>query len=207
MSTPPQPNPYAQPGGPPPPGPYGHPQPAQPYGYPQHAPPPQAPYGQPPYGQPPYGPQAGYGWPPQGQPAPPTGPYGPPQPGGYPPPPPPPAPRRRPSLLWLKVGAAVVLVGSLLTWYFVNRDSNPDYAQVGDCVQHTSGDDVAVVPCTDARAQYRVLARYTGTTLTSRCDTVTGTSATFSGSKRVSKHRRTHYVLCLGPNPVGRTGN
>jgi hypothetical protein len=101
------------------------------------------------------------------------------------------------------VTAALVVVGSLLTWYFVNKDSDPDYARVGDCVQHTSGDDVTVVPCTDAKAQYRVLARYTGTSLTSKCDTVTGTAATFSGTKRVSKHRRSHYVLCLGPNTPG----
>ncbi|WP_055590022.1 LppU/SCO3897 family protein [Peterkaempfera griseoplana] len=113
----------------------------------------------------------------------------------------PPAPQQRRSpLLWLKVTAAALVVAGGLTWYFVTKDSNPDYAKVGDCVQQTSGDDVKVVPCTDANAQYKVLSRYTGSSLTSKCDSVTGTTAVFTGSKRSGKHRTTRYVLCLGPN-------
>ncbi|MFF4650223.1 hypothetical protein [Streptomyces sp. NPDC001380] len=205
MTAPPPPphNPYAGPGVPPP-GPYGPPQPQAPYGYPPQAQPPQPPYGAP--LPPAYGQGGPFPAPPQpyGAPVPPPQPpYG--VPGGHPPPVPQPPAGRSPRRLTgglVKFGVLLVIAGGFFVWHLVTKDSDPDYADVGDCVHQVASDDVEVVPCSDPKAAYRVLARYTGTSLTSRCDDVPGTSAAFSGSKGSRRHR-SHYVLCLGPRTPG----
>ncbi len=192
-----------------PPNPYGQPQ----YGYP----PPAQPYGQPPatpgYGQPP---APGYGYPAAPvppQPGPPA--YGQQQPGfgapGYPPPagppgapqpgwgqqPPPSAARRVGKRIALKIVGLVVGVIVLIIGYLVVGPSASS-ASVGDCV-HTSGiSSVDIVKCSDAKAQYKVVAKYSGTTDTSRCDAHPESTASVWGKsgRRTSKKK---YVLCLGP--------
>ncbi|MFC8452330.1 hypothetical protein [Kitasatospora sp. NPDC057223] len=197
MSTPP--NPYGQPQ-------YGYPPPAQPYGQPPATPG----YGQPPapgYGYPaaPVPPQPGppaYGQQPQGFGAPgypPPGgpPPGVPQPGWGQQPPPPSTARRVGKRVVLKivglgVGVIVLIIGYLVAGPSVSS------ASVGDCV-HTSGvSKVDIVKCTDTKAQYKVVAKYSGTTDTSRCDTHPESTASVWG-KSGRRSSQTKYVLCLGP--------
>ncbi|GAA2083556.1 hypothetical protein GCM10009759_01800 [Kitasatospora saccharophila] len=163
MSTP-------QPGHYPPPGQYPPPQ-AQ-YAPPgQYAPPP-GPY--PPPGQYPP-PQAGGYPPPQAQYAPPPGQYAPPQ-GQYPPPQGAPgqpvvyAPpggygartvsRWRPKQVLSLVTAGLGAIAMLVFWLFV-PNNGASTAKVGDCMYKSGGSSVrpsfTVVPCTDAKATYRVV--------------------------------------------------
>ncbi|WP_395295168.1 hypothetical protein ACF9IK_17740 [Kitasatospora hibisci] len=220
MSTPP--SPY----GPPPPqygypqGPPGAPQAPQPYGAqppPYGAPQPVAAgYGQPPaYGYPgapaqpsppapPYGQQPPYGPPPGGQPA-----YGQQPPYGQPPiaplpqaPVPAPVPAKKGSTkAKLKGGVAVVGGIVLIVGYFVTGPSVSS-ASVGDCVKASGSRDVEIVKCTDSKANYKVLAKHTGTTDTNRCKQTAGTTSTVSG-KSGRRWNKKRYVLCLGPLTSG----
>ncbi|MFI6447612.1 hypothetical protein [Kitasatospora sp. NPDC050543] len=217
MSTPP--NPYGQPpqyGYPqaaPPPGPqpypapqYGAPQPApaygqppaygqqppagQPpqYGYPQPAPP-AAPYGQQPYGQ------APYGAPPAGQQYP-TPQYG--QPQGPPMAAPQPAPAKKGGLRSkFKIVGALIGGVFLIVGYFVAGPSVSS-AKAGDCVRASGSRSVDIVKCTDTKANYKVLAKHTGTTDSNRCKQTPGTTSTVSG-KSGRRWKKTSYLLCLGP--------
>ena len=169
---------YAAPG-------YGQP-PAPGYGYPATPPPPA--YGQPPapgYGAP--------GYPPVGPP--PGGPAG--GWGQQPPIPPPSAARRVGRRLTLRIVALAVGVVVLIVGYLV-AGTSVSSAAIGDCVHRGGVSDVSIVKCSDPKAQYRVIGKYTGTTDTSRCDDTAGTTAKVSGTsgRRTSKKR---YVLCLGP--------
>ncbi|MFH8380027.1 hypothetical protein ACH4E7_03655 [Kitasatospora sp. NPDC018058] len=180
MSTPP--SPY----GPPPPAP------AAPAGF---GPPPPA-YGQPAYGQQPYA-QAPYGQAPYGQPQPyaqqpPAGAYGYPQPG--PTPAAPPAKRSVRSKLRI-VGAAGGCV-ALAVAYFVAGPSVSS-AKVGDCVQVSGYSDIEIVKCTDSKANYKVLAKFTGTTDVNRCQQTPQTTRTVYG-KSGRRWNTNRYVLCLG---------
>ncbi|MFC9328348.1 hypothetical protein [Kitasatospora sp. NPDC057015] len=199
--------------------------PQNPYGQPQYGYPPQAPqpYGQPPapgYGPPPaapgFGPPPppapGYGYPGgpvPPQPGPPPPPYGQP---GFPPPgggqiPPggqpgwgqvvPQPPRRGGGKLAFKIIAAVVGVIVLIVGYFVVGPSVSS-ASVGDCVKTSGVTDVDIVKCTDAKAQYKVIAKYTGTTDTSKCEANPESTASVWGKSGRRSSRKT-YVLCLGP--------
>ncbi|MFI9360158.1 hypothetical protein ACIG5E_03705 [Kitasatospora sp. NPDC053057] len=198
MSTPTGPYgppPPAAPGyGPPPPAygaqpPYGR-QPAAPQPYPQN------PYAQNPYAQapqpqpqpqPPYGQQAPYG---QQQPA---GPY------GYPQPAPvaatPPAKRGARSKLRIAglIGSCAVLAGG----YFLSGPSVSS-AKPGDCVRVSGSRDVEIVNCTDSKANYKVLSKFTGTTDVSRCRQTPQTTSAVSG-KSGRRWNKKRYVLCLGP--------
>ncbi|MGW3038700.1 LppU/SCO3897 family protein [Kitasatospora sp. NPDC001159] len=184
MSTPP--SPY----GPPPPAP------AAPAGF---GPPPQA-YGQQPYAQAPYG-QAPYGqpqpqpYPPQPQPyaqQPPAGAYGYPQPG---PTPAAPAAKRGARSKLRIVGAAGGCV-ALAVAYFVASPSVSS-AKVGDCVRVSGYSDIKIVKCTDSKANYKVLAKFTGTTDVNRCQQTPQTARTVYG-KSGRRWNTKRYVLCLG---------
>lgn len=220
MSTPP--NPYGPaPVGPPAAPPYGAPvpPPAAPYGpppaYGQAAPPAPPGYGPPPaYGQPPHG-QQPYGQQPYGQPGPnpyaqpgpnpyaqqPPGPYGPPQPA----PAAAPAPaakrgiRSRLRIVGLVGGGLALAVG-----YFVAGPSVSS-AKPGDCVRASGSRDVEIVKCTDTKANYRVLAKFDGTTDTTRCKQTPQTTSTVSG-KSGRRWNKKRYVLCLGPLAPATTG-
>ncbi|MBV2152838.1 hypothetical protein [Kitasatospora sp. SUK 42] len=193
MSTPP--NPYgppppaqaavpAPPGfGPPPPS-YGQP----PYGQPPHTQPPyaQPPYGQPPYGQPPYAAQQ-----------PPVGRYGYPQPAAAP-------GGRRGLRSRLRIAGAVGGSVVLAVGYFVAGPSVSS-AKPGDCVRVTGSRQVEIVNCTDSKANYRVLSKFTDTTDVNRCRQTPQTVTAVSGKsgRRWNKRR---YVLCLGPLTPTTTG-
>ncbi|WP_371480394.1 hypothetical protein [Kitasatospora sp. NBC_00315] len=204
-----------------PPNPYGQPQ----YGYPPPAPQPAPGYGPPAtpgygppaapapgYGQPP---AAGYGYPAAppppayGQPAapgygapgyppagpPPTGPAG--GWGQQPPIPPPSAAKRIGTRIAFRIAGLVVGVIVLIVGYLIVGPSVSS-ASIGDCVHKGGVSDVSIVKCSDPKAEYRVVGKYTGTTDTSRCDGTPGTTATVWGKsgRRTSQKK---YVLCLGP--------
>ncbi|MFD0274955.1 hypothetical protein ACFVHB_13790 [Kitasatospora sp. NPDC127111] len=211
MSTPPS-SPYGpppqygypqaspgQPGPPPTPQAYGAPAPQ--YGPPQPAP---AGYGQPPaYGYPaapaPGQPAPGYGQPPAyGQ----QPPYGQQAPYGQPPTAPAPAaPAKRSGKAKLKIIGGVGAGIALIVGYFVTGPSVSS-AKAGDCVRASGSRDVEIVKCTDAKANYKVLATYSGTTDTTRCKQTAGTTSTVSG-KSGRRWNKKRYVLCLGPLSPG----
>ncbi|MGW3102673.1 LppU/SCO3897 family protein [Streptomyces sp. NPDC001100] len=140
MTTPPpqSPNPYAQ----------GQ----QPYGDPQA----QAPY--PPQGQAPYPPQGGYpqqpgqpGFPPQG-----AAPFA----------PVPAQPKRRFSPKLIRLAIIIVIGIGAAIYGVISSQNDPDTAKVGDCMHRGStsdtNPDLKVVKCSDAKAQYQVLAKISG---------------------------------------------
>ncbi|MFB7613071.1 hypothetical protein [Kitasatospora sp. NPDC056181] len=207
MSTPPgpygPPPQYGYPQAPPPaPQAYGAPPPQ--YGGPQQAP---AGYGQPPaYGQPaapPYGQQPPYGPPPGGQPPYGQPPYGQQAPYGQQPTAPMPAgPAKKTSgKAKLKIVGGVLGGIALIVGYFVSGPSVSS-AKAGDCVKASGSRDVEIVKCTDAKANYKVLTTFSGTTDTNRCKQTAGTTSTVSG-KSGRRWNKKRYVLCLGPLSPG----
>ena len=150
VTTPPpqSPNPYAQ-------GqqPYGQPQTPTPY--PPHA---QTPTPYPPQAQAPYPPQGGYpqqpgqpGFPPQG-----AGPYTPIAP----------QPRRRFRFKLIQLVVIIVIAIGVAVFSYISGRDNADTAKVGDCMHRGStsdtNPDLEVVKCSDAKAQYTVLAKING---------------------------------------------
>ncbi|MGW2370845.1 MULTISPECIES: LppU/SCO3897 family protein [Kitasatospora] len=177
-------------------GPYGPPPPAAPgYGPPPPAygrqPYPPNPYAQNPYAQNPYA-QAPQAQQPYGQ-QPPAGPYGYPQPAQ--PPAAPPAKRGVRSKLRVVgvVGGCVVVAAG----YFLSGP-NVSSAKPGDCVRVSGSRDVEIVNCTDSKANYKVLSKFTGTTDVTRCRQTPQTTSTVSG-KSGRRWNKKRYVLCLGP--------
>ncbi|MBD0688611.1 hypothetical protein [Streptomyces sp. CBMA123] len=191
--------------GPPPPSypqaPYGQQPPAQqPYAPGPYGPPPQAqpPYGQQPYGQTPYG-QQPYGQAPYGQ-QPPAGPYGHPQPGAASPAP----PAKRGIRSKLRIVGAIGGCVALAVGYFVAGPSVSS-AKPGDCVQVSGSRDISIVNCTDRKANYKVLSKFTDTTDVTRCRQTPQTTSTVSG-KSGRRWNKKRYVLCLGPLTPTTTG-
>ncbi|MGW1173432.1 LppU/SCO3897 family protein [Kitasatospora sp. NPDC002543] len=169
-------------------------------------PPPPAGYGPPP-GQPPYG-QQPYGQQPYGQPAPgpygqqpPPGPYGHPQPTAAVPPAPPAKKgiRSKLRIVGLVGGCVALAVG-----YFVAGPSVSS-AKPGDCVRAGGSRDVEIVKCADTKANYRVLAKFEGTTDVTRCQQTPQTTSAVSG-KSGRRWNKKRYVLCLGPMAPATTG-
>jgi hypothetical protein len=121
---------------------------------------PQQPYPNDQFGQqggfPPPGGQPGGGFPPPAQ----QGGFPPPQGGGFPPPGPAQPARRGGAgrLIVILVVAVVVIGGLIALGVFLNRDAASS-AKVGDCVQQSGGDDIKVVKCDDANADYKVVGR------------------------------------------------
>ncbi len=161
VTTPPpqSPNPYAQ-------GqqPYGQPQTPTPY--PPHA---QTPGPYPPQGQAPYPPQGGYpqqpgqpGFPPQG-----AGPYTPIAP----------QPRRRFRFKLIQLVVIIVIAIGVAVFSYISGRDDANTAKVGDCMHRGStsdtNPDLEVVKCSDAKAQYTVLAKingkYSGTEADAKC--------------------------------------
>ncbi|MER7847622.1 hypothetical protein ABTZ03_27195 [Kitasatospora sp. NPDC096077] len=176
-------------------GPYGPP----PAAAPGFGPPPpsyaQPPYAQPappasPYAQPPYG-QAPHGQPPYGQ-QPPAGPYGYPQPGATPPP-----PAKRTARSKLRIAGVLGACVALAVGYFLTGPGVSS-AKPGDCVRVSGPRAVEIVNCTDSKANYKVLSKFTGTTDVTRCRQTPQTTSAVSG-KSGRRWNKTRYVLCLGP--------
>lgn len=204
MTTPQYPDPQQppDPSGYQPPDPSAYQPPAG--GYPQPGGQPQA--GQP-GGYPPPDPSAAY------PPPDPSGAYQPPDPNAYPPPgqqggyPPPPgtpggpvmpgAPGEQPKksntprIIMAVVIVAVVVLGIVL--YFVNRGSDPDYAEVGDCIQYSSDTDVNVVDCTSSDAEYKVVKRVDGTSDQDACTSVADSDVSLFTESGNDKQ----YTLCV----------
>ncbi|MDI5970543.1 hypothetical protein POF50_014525 [Streptomyces sp. SL13] len=192
MSTPPPPqgpNPYQQPQQPPQGG-YGFPQqPQQPGGYP--TPPPQQPggYPTPPPQQPGFPQQSQPGFPQPGYPQ-----------GGFPQsgyPTPAPAPKKR-GKLFLRLGILVVVIIVGIVVAVLNTDDSQT-VKAGDCVQNTGSDSdptLKQVDCGDAKAQYKVLKKVSGTSDgQTACENVTGATNDFYETENGSS-----FVLCLAAN-------
>jgi hypothetical protein len=167
--------PPGQQGGYPPPDPHadppsGYPPPAQPGAYP-----PPDPHAYPPPGQ-----QGGY--PPPGTPG---GPVMPGAPGEQP------KKSNTPRIVMAVVIVAVVVLGIVL--YFVNRGSDPDYAEVGDCIQYGSDTDVNVVDCTSSGAEYKVVKRVDGTSDQDACTSVPDSDVSLFTQSGNDKQ----YTLCV----------
>ena len=156
-------------------------------------------------GYPPPGAQPG-GFPPPAQPGgfppPQQGGFAPTQAGGFPPPGPAPQPvrsgggmRRR---IITTVFALVVIGGLAAVGAFLNRDA-ASKAKVGDCVQQQGSNDLKVVKCGDAKADYKVVGRVEDKTQVeaslSACDSFPDAESAYwegeSGKKGL--------VLCLAP--------
>jgi hypothetical protein len=93
-------------------------------------------------------------------------------------------------IVTLVIVAVVVVVG--IVGYFVSRKSNPDNAQVGDCINYSSNTDVKIVDCGSQDAEYKVVKRVDGTSSTTACDNVADSDVslyTEGGGKQ--------YTLCV----------
>lgn len=101
----------------------------------------------------------------------------------------------------LKLVGGVLGAIALVVGYFVSGPSVSS-AKAGDCVKASGSRDVEIVKCTDAKANYKVLSTYSGTTDTNRCKQTVGTTSTVSG-KSGRRWNKKRYVLCLGPLSPG----
>lgn len=166
----------------PPPNPFDSPQ----YGYQPGPPPPAQPFGAPqaPYGQPPFPPQPGPG-------------------------PEPRKPTRMGCFGWGVIAICVVIVVGILGVLLLSGPSTkPSDARVGDCihaVSMTAGSTVQRIKCSDLKANYVVVKRFTydGFFSTNSCQNITGVTAGYHGTyyTKTGKHRIKHtYLLCLAPH-------
>ncbi len=149
------------------------------------------------------GPPQGYPGQPVSQPAQPGYPVQPNYPGGPGQPPAEPPKKKRRGLriaLQLVIGAVVfVLVGAVIKF----ATGDPDIANVGDCMSGTSADDLKVVKCTEAGAQYKIVGKVEDKTQSefnsdsgSICKAFPTAESAFWKGEEGGKG----YVLCLGPN-------
>jgi hypothetical protein len=161
---------------------------------------PQQPYPNDQFGQqggfPPPGAQPG-GFPPPAQ----QGGFPPPQGGGFPPGPAPQPARRgggmRRRIITIVV-ALVVIGGLAAVGTFLNRDA-ASKAKVGDCVQQEGTNDLKVVKCDDAAADFKVVGRVEDKTQSeaslSACDPFADTESAYWEGEPGKKG----LVLCLAP--------
>jgi hypothetical protein len=129
------------------------------------------------------------GFPPPGQPQ-----------GGFPPPGGQPQPARRGSarrtLITLAV-LAVLVVGGIAAGIYFNRNAASS-AKVGDCVSQEGTNELEVVPCTDAKADFKVVGRVEDKSqgdTDGACEPFTEAESAYWEGKQGAKG----LVLCLGP--------
>jgi hypothetical protein len=147
-------------------------------------------------GQP--GPQQGY----PGQPTQPGYPTQPSYPGGPGQPPVEPPKKKR---SWLRIVIPLAVVAIIAVVGFVSKfvTGDPDTAKVGDCMSGTTADNLKVVKCTEAGAQYKVVGKVDdksqsefNTGSESICKPFSSAESAFWKGESGGKG----YVLCLGPN-------
>lgn len=146
------------------------------------------------------GPQQPYPGPPtqpQGYPAGPGAPGAGPQPG-YPP-----APPQQKKKFPVRIVVGLVIAAVVIVIVLVLRQSDPDSAKVGDCMAGSSAENLKVVKCTDAKAQYKVVGKVENKSQTDFsinsagiCKAYPTAESAFWKGERGGKG----YVLCLGPN-------
>ena len=149
-------------------------------------------------------------FPPAGQP----GQFPPPgegQPGGFPPqgggfqPGPPPQPVRqgggwKKRVASIAVGLVVLAGIAGVSWY-MNRDA-ANKAKVGDCVSQEGTNDLKVVECTSAEADFKVVGRVEDKTQSEAGDTVCGPFVDQGAEQAYweGEAGKKGLVLCLAPN-------
>jgi hypothetical protein len=160
---------------------------------------PQQPFPNDPQFPPPSG-QPGQFPPPAGDPS--QGGFPPPQGGGFPPgPAPQPARRGGAGRAIVILVVVLVVVGGLAAagWYFSRDAANK--ANVGDCVQQQGSDDLKVVDCASADADYKVVGRVEDKTQTEAslgaCDDFTDQGA--ESAYWEGESGKKGLVLCLAP--------
>jgi hypothetical protein len=148
------------------------------------------------------GPQQPYPGPPtqpQGYPAGPGAPGAGPQPG-YPP-----APPQQKKKFPVRIVVGLVIAAVVIVGVFVGKQltGDPDTAGVGDCMAGSSAENLKVVKCTDAKAQYKVVGKVENKSQTDFsinsagiCKAYPTAESAFWKGERGGKG----YVLCLGPN-------
>ncbi len=145
-------------------------------------------------GSPPPGGQPG------GFPPPQDGGFQPPQ-GGFPPGPAPQPPRRSGGgrrLITRLVIIAVVIGGLIALGIYFNRDAASS-AKVGDCVTQEGSNELKVVKCDDAGADFKVVGRVEDKT---RAEASLNACDSFPDAQQVyweGKQGEKGLVLCLGP--------
>lgn len=70
-----------------------------------------------------------------------------------------PAEPRKKSQRWIGILVAVLVVAGFGTYRFIQSQSSPAKASVGDCINYSSESDVSIVKCDSDKAQYRVETR------------------------------------------------
>lgn len=76
-------------------------------------------------------------------------------------PPGPGAPKKRglSATTWTYLIGILIAIGALIVVGVVTSGGDPAEAKVGNCVDQTGSDKVKVVPCEDAKAEFKVIAR------------------------------------------------
>lgn len=95
-----------------------------------------------------------------------------------------------------------VIVGFIGVAGYLARKSDPDSADVGDCVSRGSGSDLRVVKCTDPKSTHKVVGRVPGKTQVQFSISSQSICAPFPSAKSAywkGKSGGTGYVLCLAP--------
>jgi hypothetical protein len=150
--------------------------------------------GQQPQGQAPYPPQGGNPFA-QGQP-------GVPPQGGVPyAPVPPEQPRRKLSFKTIKNIVIVIAVAGIAIGGYISSRDDANTAAVGDCMHRGSTDDnnpdLEVVDCTDAKAEYTVLAKIEGTYTGSLAETKCAAEAKDFEYVYTETGDGSNFLLCL----------
>ncbi|HEU5157250.1 MAG TPA: hypothetical protein VFU43_09645 [Streptosporangiaceae bacterium] len=128
---------------------------------------------------------------------------------GYPggpgqPPAEPPAPPKK-KRTWLRIVLPIAVIAVIAVIGFVSKfvTGDPDTAKVGDCMSGTSAQNLKVVKCTEAGADYKVVGKVDGKSQTEFnvgseriCRPFAGTESAFWKGESGGKG----YVLCLGSN-------
>ncbi|MCW2914917.1 MAG: hypothetical protein JWN52_2985 [Actinomycetia bacterium] len=97
--------------------------------------------------------------------------------------------------------AGLAIVSGVGYGWKVFKGESPDLAKVGDCMAGTDANNLKVVKCTDAKANYKVIGKVNDTTEIgfqmnrSICKPFQGAESAFWKGKKLG----TGYVLCLAP--------
>jgi len=116
---------------------------------------------------------------------------------------PPAQPKKR--RLGLRIGLTLGVVVVVLIIGFVSKflTGDPDTAKVGDCMSGSSAENLKVVKCADAKAEFKVVGKVDGksqtdfnVSSTQICKPFPNAESAFWKGERGGKG----YVLCLGSN-------
>lgn len=121
----------------------------------------------------------------------------------YPPAPGQPVERKKRSWVRIVVPIAVIAVIAIIGFVGKFLTGDPDTAKVGDCMSGSSAENLKVVKCTDAKAEFKVVGKVNdksqsdfNTGSAEICKPFPAAESAFWKGESGGKG----YVLCLGPN-------